>query len=78
MEENLAEQVAPTEEQKDQESSTVEQIAYKELFEEQKKLNEEMKMEIEKLKIANQKLAITKSAGEPIKSPEDILNDMFK
>lgn len=57
--------------------NSAENIAYKELYEEQKKELEKLQKELTDTKVANAKLAIQSNTVPPLESPEEILNKMF-
>lgn len=58
-------------------NSTIEQQAYKELYEQQKSEIQALKEEINKVKLANQKLAIQQNTGTPHVTAEELINKMF-
>ena len=58
--------------------STAELEAYKKIHEEDKAELEKLRKELNEVKIANAKLAIRQPAQELEKTPEELLNEMFK
>lgn len=63
--------------EQNQDNSTEETVAYKELYEQQVNALKELQQQVSDLKVANAKLAIQQSISTPKCSTEELLNKMF-